>query len=138
DLEGVGAGDHPGRQPAPGGREGGSGDFVKRALMPLLVVSCSGPPQKQDEAQVVYRAGFSAEQGVITEVLYPFPADGLADAVDAGLSVSDGGTIKVIDDQQGPALSVSGQGSVTASFTGSHQRGLASGTAIPAASLTRG
>ncbi len=106
--------------------------------MPLLLASCSGPPQKQDEAQVVYRAGFTAEQGVITEVLYPFPSDGLQDAVDAGLTVSDGGTVKVVDDQQGPALSVTGQGTVTASFTGFHVKGLPAGSGIPAASLSRG
>ncbi|MFT3835824.1 MAG: hypothetical protein QM723_02365 [Myxococcaceae bacterium] len=111
---------------------------MKRALMPLLLASCSGPPQKQDEVQVVYRAGFSAEQGVMTEVLFPFPNDGLEGALDAGISVSDGGTAALIDDQQGPALKVSGQGAITASFTGFHVKGIPTGTGIPAASLTRG
>jgi len=111
---------------------------VKRAFVPLLLASCSSPPQKQDEVAIVYRAGFSAEEGVMTEVLYPFPADALAMTVQNGITVSDGGTAKVVTDQQGTALSVSGQGAITAQLETFHSTGLMAGNVIPSASLSRG
>ncbi len=111
---------------------------MRRALLPLLLVSCSSPPQTKSEAAVVYHAGFRAEPGVMTEVLFPFSGDGLASAIQNGLSVSDGGSVSLVSDQQGPAIKVSGQGVVDATFSADRLAGLTSGTDVPNAILTRG
>ncbi len=87
-----------------------SGDLVRRALLPLVLASCSGPPQTKEEAAVVYHASFSAEPGVMTEVLFPFSDDALASAIEGALKVSDGGTLSVLSDQQGTALKLVGAG----------------------------
>jgi len=102
----------------------------------LLLLSCGGP-QGKDEASLIYRASFRAEAGVQATVAFPFVADGAAAAVQAGLTVTDGGSFTVEDQPEGRALVVVGQGSVTVLFDGAKVKGLDSAGGIPQAELTR-
>ena len=100
-------------------------------------LACGPAPQRTDEVAVVYRAVFQAEAGVNTEVVFPLPGDGTADAVLAGLAVTDGGTAARKDTPEGPGLSVQGRGRVEATFSAQAVKGIADGTGIPEAALTR-
>jgi hypothetical protein len=101
------------------------------------IVACGGPPQAKDETSATFHAGFRAEAGVQTEVVFPFPDDALADAIAAGLVVSDGGTATVKDTVDGRGLSVIGHGDVSVSFSEARLKGLESGTTLAGGGLTR-
>ena len=106
-------------------------------LSAAVAVACGGPPQAKDEVAVTYTASFRAEAGVQTEVVFPFPDDALADAIAAGLEVTDGGTASVKDTLEGRGLSVIGHGNMSASFSTARLKGLGSSTDIPGGGLTR-
>ncbi len=107
-------------------------------LAALTLSACGGPPQRKDEATVVYRAGFTAESGVTTQVVFPFPSDGTAAQVEAGLVVTDGGSARVqVLDGGGGGLAVEGRGHIEASYSSLRVKGLAESEGIPAAGLTR-
>jgi hypothetical protein len=101
------------------------------------LVACGGPPQSQEEVAVTFHAGFRAETGVTTEVVFPFPSDALAETIAAGLEVTDGGTATVKDTPDGRGLSVVGKGEISASFSSNRLKGLGTGTTIPGGGLTR-
>ncbi len=108
------------------------------ALVAGGMFGCGAPPQRADEAAVTFRAAFSAEQGVVTRVIFPWIADGAAAEAEAGLTVSDGGTAKWETTADGLGLALEGKGFVEASYSAPRAAGLGNERGIPEAQLTRG
>ena len=107
-------------------------------MVPALVgLACGGAPQTRTEAAVVYRAGFSAEEGVTTRVTFPLPDDAAQLAVESGYSVTDGGTVTFVMGDQGIGLALEGKGTQSASFVAKAVKGYADGSGPPEAKLTR-
>lgn len=105
--------------------------------MAVIAAGCgSPPPQTQSQVSVTFRAAFQAEPGVSAAVLVPWPNDGLASTILAGLQLSDGGTARVATIFEGDGLSVEGHGSAEASYTVEALEALGSGDGIPDAGLT--
>ncbi|MFZ5467882.1 MAG: hypothetical protein ACOZIN_00480 [Myxococcota bacterium] len=98
--------------------------------------ACGPPPQTKDEAAVTYRASFTAEGGVNAKVVFPFPVDGAALVVEQGLQVSDAGTARMENAQEGSGLALEGNGYVEVTFSAPKVKGLGSG-GIPEAMLSR-
>lgn len=110
---------------------------TQTGLSVALLLSACGGPQAQDEASLIYRASFRAEPGVQTTVVFPFVGDGAAAQVQAGLTVTDGGSVTVEDQPEGRGLVVAGQGAVTVLYDGAKVKGVDRGAGVPQAQLTR-
>jgi hypothetical protein len=102
---------------------------------PVSLAGCGGP-QERDEAQVIYRAAFTAESGVTTRVTFPWITDPGASAVLAGMTVTDGGTF-LVDPASGPGFVLEGRGRVEARFQSAKVQGLGNDGKTPDARLSR-
>ena len=102
----------------------------------IAMVACGGPPQAKDEAAITYHLQFSAEAGVITEVIFPVPLDAAQDSILALLTASDGGTITPVDMSLGKGLSLKGQGAIAADYFVKAVRGWDAGNGAPDAVLS--
>ncbi len=102
-----------------------------------LLWACGQTPQQPDEAQLTYRVAFTAEQGVVTRVLFPWIGDGASSAAESSITPLDGGTAKVEASTDGTALALEGKGHVEWEYRVSRARGLGNERGIPDAQLTR-
>ncbi|MGQ0507296.1 MAG: hypothetical protein ACT4TC_18480 [Myxococcaceae bacterium] len=107
------------------------------ATLALVLSACGPAPQTKDQAAILYRAGFSAEAGVVTKVIFPWIADGTAAEAEAALSVTDGGTVKLETTLDGVGMAVEGKGTVTATYAATRAQGMGGGEGVPEAQLTR-
>lgn len=109
-----------------------------------LTLACGGPPQQTTEAAVVYRASFTAEEGVSTKVVFPLPDDASRPSIESGLSVTDdgvlvtdGGVVSYVSMPEGVGLALEGHGKIEATFSAKAVRGYPDSTGAPDISLTR-
>lgn len=100
-----------------------------------MLAGCGPSPQEKDEAAITYRARFTAETGVSTQVTFPVPIDASQTELLAGLVISGGGTAKLESPDAGGGLTVSGKGEIDATFSASRVKGLGS-EQIPQADLS--
>ena len=105
--------------------------------MAVIAAGCgSPPPQTQTQVSVTFRAAFQAEPGVTAAVLVPWPNDGTEAELLKGLTLTDGGSVRVATIFEGTGLSVEGHGSAEASYTVKALEAFGSGEGIPDAGLT--
>ena len=112
---------------------------MSRRLLALgwALAACGPSPQGKDEAAITYRARFSAESGVSTQVHFPAPTDGSQAELLSGLVVSGGGTATLASPDAGGGLVLSGRGEVEATFSAARVKGLGS-EQVPQAELSSG
>lgn len=106
-----------------------------KAMGALALLACGGP-QSRTQVAVTYSAGFNAEAGVNTEVIFPLPEGMLAQQLVDVIAVSNGGTATLSASDAGVGLSVKGKGAVTASAKGNFG-GFPESAGVPEVTLSR-
>ncbi|MBK7858706.1 MAG: hypothetical protein IPJ65_08810 [Archangiaceae bacterium] len=103
----------------------------------LVLASCGSGAQAKDEASIVYRIKFSAEEGASTSVTFPLPSDAALTTVQSAIAVTDGGTIDwVREDDQLITAKLAGHGIAEATFSVKNLKGFPEGSGAPEATLS--